>query len=488
MRGLRSSIRRACCGTYGNGLDPFVDGSQTANLLIRSAPAAGRYTGTLTVRICSDRYCDTHIGPQITVPYTVTVDAFPTRLTALSTLTTSTPWFTYRANNARTGHVPLTLDPRRFQVRWLWSGLPHPTDVGVNAQITGMAWADGSLVVSSQMRFPFVSHITRLREDNGSQSWDQANEGWHIGGPSVAEGRVWASRQLPGNELASWALSNGQLQTHVAFYAQHPRYFGPAITGGGVVALGGGLGGMLRAIADSGQITWETSVGNRSLNDSTPATDGQRAFVYTPSSCDGCDEAGLYGIDVNTGEQSLFIADTVGAALWQSSYPQGSVVLSGSQSASVIAKSIDPRGPHRLLRFDLNGKALSWSQEDNYLGTPVAAKGVLYVARSDPFGVEARRESDGALLWRWQEPAAMAALVEDATLRRMEPAGAMALTDSHLFFSSTQRVYAIDLLTHTTAWQHPLGGDLLISPTGVLYIAAGSSGISGGQVVAINLR
>jgi outer membrane protein assembly factor BamB len=475
---------------YSNGLEPFVARSQTADLLILSAPTAGRYTGTLTVRVCTDKYCDTHIGPQITVPYTVTVAAFPTRLTALSTLTTSTPWFTYRANNARTGHVPLTLDARRFQARWLWRGLPHPTDVGVTAQITGMAWADGSLVVSSQQYFPFVSHLTRLLEDNGSQSWDQANEGWYIGGPSVSEGRIWASRQLPTPEykLVSWALSNGQVQTQAAFSDQHPQYFGPAITGGGIVAMGGSTGGLLRADASSGQLTWEMPFSNRAINQTTPATDAQRAYVYTPSSCSGCGEAGLHGHDLSTGQNSLYIADAVGAARWQDKAMRGSVVLSGPQSASVIAKSVDPRGPHRLLRFDLNGKALSWSQEGGYLGAPVAAHGVVYVARSDPFGVEARRESDGTLLWRWQEPAPMAALAEDDWLRRMEPAGAMALTDSHLFVSSTQRVYAIDLGAHTTAWQHPRGGDLLVSPTGVLYIAAGGAGRFAGQVVAINLQ
>ena len=198
--------------------------------------------------------------------------------------------------------------------------------------------------------------------------------------------------------------------------------------------------------------------------------------------------SGLYGHDLSTGQQSLFIEDAVGSDRWLTKDLNGSVVLSGTHSAYVIAKSVDPRGRHRLLRFDLHNPSLSWSQEGTYLNAPVTAKGVVYVARSDPFGVEARRESDGALLWAWSEPAPMSALYEDADAKREAPAGAMALTDSHLFVSSTQRVYAIDLSTHTAVWQHPRGGDLLISPTGVLYIATGVYVESVGQVVAINLN
>lgn len=471
-------------------LDPFDARSLSTELVIRAAPLPGRHTGTLTVRICSDYYCDSYVGPEITVPYTVTVEAFPTQLTTLSRLTNEVPWFSYRANNGRTGYVPLTLDSRRFQARWLWRGLPHPTDVGLTSNITGMAWADGSLLVSSQQFFPYISHLTRLNEHDGRQVWSHASDSDSIGGPTVSGDRVWGHRDLEStqHELTSWSLSDGQVQTQASFQGQHPRYFGPAVANGDIVAMGGLTGGLMRADGNNGQFIWQNPFISRNINWTTPAVDAQRAYIYTPSNCSGCGGAGLYGYDLATGEQSLFIADAVGSNRWLNDDMNGSVVLSGSQSASVIAKSVDARGPHRLLRFDLSTQSLSWSQAGTYLSAPVVAGGVIYAARSDPFGVEARRESDGALLWTWVEPGPMNALTEDASTMREAPAGAMALTDSHLFVSSTQRVYAIDLNTKTSVWRYPRGGDLLISPTGVLYVASGRFGRSAGQVAAISLN
>lgn len=51
----------------------------------------------------------------------------------------------------------------------------------------------------------------------------------------------------------------------------------------------------------------------------------------------------------------------------------------------------------RLLSFDLAGRAIGWSVASGFSGTPALAKAVIYVKRSGQ--IEARRESDGALLW-----------------------------------------------------------------------------------------
>ena len=49
--------------------------------------------------------------------------------------------------------------------------------------------------------------------------------------------------------------------------------------------------------------------------------------------------------------------------------------------------------------------------------------------------------------------------------------GPMIVTDSHVLLSTAQKVHAIGLVSHPSAWSHPVSGHLALTD-GTLYIAA----------------
>lgn len=97
------------------------------------------------------------------------------------------------------------------------------------------------------------------------------------------------------------------------------------------------------------------------------------------------------------------------------------------------------------------------------------ADGVLYVINNGQ--VEARRETDGSLVWVWIPPAGQQA------------AGTIVATRNLLFASTSSHTYGIDVAARLMTWTYPAGGHLALGGDGVLYIAQ-----QNGRLAAVNLK
>jgi len=96
----------------------------------------------------------------------------------------------------------------------------------------------------------------------------------------------------------------------------------------------------------------------------------------------------------------------------------------------------------RLLSFDLPGHRIAYALKSNFVGQVTLADGVIYVVESGQ--VEARKESDGSLLWLWIPP--------EGTVT-----GPMIATKNLLLVSTGANTYAIDLASQRQVWGYPAG-------------------------------
>jgi hypothetical protein len=113
----------------------------------------------------------------------------------------------------------------------------------------------------------------------------------------------------------------------------------------------------------------------------------------------------------------------------------------------------------RLIKFDLGARRIAFELKAAFSGQPSVAKSVIYAIRDG--GVEARRESDGGLIWRWVPPSGAAT-------------GALIVTDTHVLAATNAATHALDVQTGQSAWTHPIGGHMALADD-TLYIASGSN-------------
>jgi outer membrane protein assembly factor BamB len=113
-----------------------------------------------------------------------------------------------------------------------------------------------------------------------------------------------------------------------------------------------------------------------------------------------------------------------------------------------------------------------------------AQGGMLILLRQSPLLVEARRQSDGAVLWSY---APSFGPPTGFTIQQFlsDPI----LTDNLVFVSTHQGVFAIDRRSGTPRWFFGVPGSLAITPSGTLLISDPSrADLGGGSVTAVNLR
>ena len=134
-----------------------------------------------------------------------------------------------------------------------------------------------------------------------------------------------------------------------------------------------------------------------------------------------------------------------------------------------------------LLAFNVPLNTVAWKIAGDYPSTPAYNAGVLYATNNNPVRLEARSESDGALLWSWVPPQAGDTGFYSETL----------LTKNLIFVSTNLATYAIDSSTHQMVWSYPLTGKLALSQNGILYIegrrSQGSPSVPG-TLTAINVK
>jgi hypothetical protein len=355
-------------------------------------------------------------------------------------------WVTYQGNALHTGYVPATVDPLLFGLKWekeLFTGT-----------VNSVAAAEGLVFVTGAI--PAMHVIRGLDAATGAQRWER-----HVGNnasvnpPGYGDGKVYV--QTGGHQdsfLHGFNAASGAVLFSSPYGNQWSRYFAPVVTGGRVFVAGGYYGGMYGFDGTSGGQLWFRPLNQYDMF--TPLVHDDVVYAHT----------GSYAPKLTAASA------TTGAVLFEIPDPQfdwngwsmGTALTMTSPTTLVTAQS------HRLLSFDLAARTIRWvvSGTGNY-GQPAFANGVVYVAIGNQ--VEARRESDGSLIWTWRVPG-------DAAV-----AAPVVATKNLLLVSTASHTYTVDMTIGAHTWSHEAGGQLSISKDGTLYIAR-----SDGKLTALSLK
>ena len=474
-----------------------VSNSQPSNILAVSvAPtvAPGTYTGSFDIVFCRDSACDRMYRGVSSLPYSITV--LPRTSTApVTALNGADDWRTVQGNAAHTGYVPVTLDPARFSPRWFWL-TPDPVNL---PYMFDPVTADGK--VFAVVAPPATVHLTPLLvaidEASGNVVWqkeipdtDNGPTGSGLGGftpPAIDADAVYLARTVktyPPREglFQAFNLADGTPRFAPATFTNMPgffmEYFYEWVYGTATQTnayLTPYNGSMLLGVIDESYNSSFVSLDHTS-GAGTPAWD----------TCAGAKSPAQFGgaaaIDAN---QSVYLATNAGLLLADTCESIASPVsVSDSVSPTVIPGTSDVvvAGGGNLVNFDTATSQVKWSiagsTADRFVGSPAIAGSTLYVQNNASLQLEARRESDGEILWTWKPT-----WNDDAAFT-----GNVIATQNLVFVSTRKRTYAIDTATHQAVWMYPYHGKLAISANGILYVQRGGVSLFDGGLGAISLH
>ncbi|RPH40212.1 MAG: hypothetical protein EHM87_22680 [Burkholderiales bacterium] len=449
-------------------------GNHVLELATLTAAAIGTRTGRAVVRLCRDVDCTTPLPvPRVLVDYRVrflsTGSAWPgDTLTPLSPLSGAPDWTTHQGNAAHTGYVPVTVDPDRFDTRWR---ITVPSIVGGfnGSSNLGTVTTEGGRVFRAA-----PDSVTARSEHDGSTLWTYSFAGLPYPSsnpPAVSNGVVYiAAGQQTSTFLFALDAADGSVRFRSSMTSQWDNYLAPTVGPSGVYTNAGTYGGLyafdlqgtpLYFGATAQQSTW------------TPAVDATAVYAYTGDA--------LRVFHPVTGALVSTIADPdFTSYIYEIG---GSAVLGAPQSvfaAAYASRGVNV-GPVRnaLVHFDLRTNTVDWRIPGVYAATPAYDDGVVYAVNNNPLRLEARAESNGALLWSWTPPASA----------DTEFASEVLLTRNAVFVSTNQSTYAIDRVSRRTMWSYPAAGNLALSRNGVLYISTQAAfGVAETTLTAINLK
>jgi len=355
-------------------------------------------------------------------------------------------WATFQGNPQHTGFVPGTIDPVSFHP--LWTVTP-----AAGTALNPVTAAAGKVFVSTNAYFG-RQMIAVLDAQTGAQKW--ARDFGQIHGvhpPAYDNGRVFVTTSgHQDSYLWGFDAETGSVAFRSAYGNQWSRYFAPTVVGGTVYMAGGYYDGMYAFRETDGGQQWFAELNQ--YDQWTPAVSDGLVFAYT-----GLYSPRLTVVNAATGAMAYEIPDP--HFDWNGWSMDVAPVVTAS--GHVVATQ-----GGRLLSFDLAARTVGWEQTASYKGNPTAVGDVLYVFNNNQ--VEARRESDGGLLWVWVPPTG-------------SPVGTTIATRNLLFVSTASTTYALDLAARKVTWSHPAGGLLALSKDGILFISQAS-----GALTAIRIK
>lgn len=444
-----------------------ADGTVRIDIVPSATVAAGRYTGKVTVNVCSDPNCNAQLaGSPMLVPYDFNVDApeggaTAFNLTALGALAGAADWETFQANASHTGLVPVTLDPANFSARWTWVA---PASNGQSTLVSAVTISGGRVFVANGGGWiNGTQHLLyALGERDGQPVWSHnfANLTYaSVNPPAVSNGKVYLSAgSQESTAMFAFDAASGTQLFRTPMTSQWESYLAPTIFDATVYTDGGSYRGMYAFDKTSGaQVFYANTLGQ--YDGWTPAVDANNAYAYVGGI--------LYTLDRRTGARLGQVTDPT--YQWSGYTNAGAPVLGAAGSVTVV--NAGNTSTNAIVNYNTAAQTARWSIPGAYAGNPGYQGGTLFAVNNKPFQLEARSEADGALLWSWAPAAADTRFVNDVVV-----------TNNLVFVSTAAATYAIDRTSHTIAWRYPAGGALALSANGVLYIAGNS------RIFAINLK
>ncbi len=441
-------VRPAVTVTAGTG------GAYTFSLDTIAALDKGHYQGSVTLKLCADAAC---LTPQavasVTVPYDITVlskdDAWAgDKLTPLTAWSDAGDWGMFQGNAAHTGAVPVALNPDKFSLRWRTGPIAAPDNY--NAGYTATLVAANGLFYSAGNNM-----LQARREFDASVAWSYSVAGLEypsVNPPAVADGAVYmmAGRQNA-TSMFGFDAATGVVRFRTPMVSQWDASLAPTAVAGALYTSGGSYGGMY-GFGPAGDVMFSASISPS--NSWTPALDATQGYAYTGDS--------LTVFNRKTGATLQKIVDYEDTNYF---YQVGGAAVLGAPGTAYAAHygnaSVNSGTPgNSLMKFDTVKGLIDWRVKGSYPVTPAYLDGALYVPNGNPYRVEIRSETDGALRWSWTPQSAA------DTGWAAEPI----VTKTHLFVSTGSTTYALDLRSHKPVWSYPAGGKLALSRNGVLYI------------------
>ena len=357
-------------------------------------------------------------------------------------------WSTYQGNATHTGYVPATLDPAVFTRAWETAVVPG---VALNPVTVG-----GGRVFASTNAYFGTQQLHVLDAVSGGKQWSHAFGGIHsVDPPAYADGSVYVATGGHGDSFI-WAFdaATGTERFHTAYGNQWSRWYAPVVIGQTLYMAGGYYGGMYAFSTVDGTERW--FLGLNQYDEFTPAVRDTLVYAYT-----GSYDPQVTVAHATTGAVAYEIPDS--GFSWNG-WSMGLAPVLGSSNNLLAAQT----GSGRLLSFDLANRRIGWTVTGAFAGQVTLADGVIYVRSNQ--GLQARRESDGSLLWSWTPPLGYVQ-------------GPMIATRNLLFVSTATTTYALDIGARLQAWSYPAGGHLALSKDGLLLVAQAS-----GTLTAIDVR
>ena len=372
-----------------------------------------------------------------------------------ATLFAQVSWPMYQANAAHTGYIPVSFDPNDFTLDWEVTLAPNGQDVNPVAAVGGRVFASLRIYFENNQDDFFA-----LDAEDGSILWSKDfGDVFSVNPPAYDGGQVYLQVGNHGSDthLYTYNAASGALIHDGPHAAQWERYFAPTIVGGTAYINGGYYGGMYAFnFMEEPDRRWFIPLNQ--YDEWTPAVDGIYAYAYT-----GEYDPKLSVIRCRDGVEEFSIPDP--NFEWHGWSMDMAPVLGGQNDVLVIQDL-------RLISFDLGTRSIRYEIDDgfghsrynSYAGQPSLAKGVIYAINNS--NLEARRQSDGALLWSWVPPFPY----------RVE--GTVIVTDTHVLLfiideetwetpGEGSAIHAIDLTTHQSVWSHHF------QPVGVFEHAVG---------------
>jgi outer membrane protein assembly factor BamB len=472
-------------------------GTKDLSLTVSPDAAPGNYSGNLEMRYCRDQACTKMYRGVTLLPYTARVYA-KTNTKPLAALAGASDWETVQGSSAHTGYLPVTLNPANFSPRWLWRS-PDQTNIPeVLEPVTSAGKVFTIAAPSPTNRLTPI--LFALDEATGDVAWQQPIPDPDTGPtsfglgplipPAIAGDNVYVARTVKTTspqegQFASFSVADGTATFEPQNFPERPAEFGDyffdfvsAITffrptymtprDGSMLLIVDNNGTKAFAALDqatgAGTLEWESCALEPeifNLSGSIAVDDNGTSYVATPSGLLMPDTCELIASPVSVGNG------------------MGPAVVPGTSDVIAV-------GPGNVVNFDTDAQQVKWSApktgSDVFAGSPAIAGTTVYVQNSGANNqrprLEARRETDGAVLWTWQAPWS-----DDSSFF-----GNAVATQNLVFVSTRQRVYAIDTTTHEAVWVYPYAGKLAISANGVLYVRRGIGPTIGNALAAINLQ
>ena len=423
-------------------------------LTVPNGLTAGTHTGTVNISLCIDQNCaKTYSGSLQKIPYTVKVNPI-VNLTTLTPINGLADWEMFQGNAAHTGYVPITIDPKKINRRWSWQKPASDTE-----SLTTISSSQGKMYVTSSGYFA-AAKLYSINESDASNAWiHDFGSIFAITPPSVSNGKVFVASS--GHEdTAMWqfdALTGAKL-FKTSFNSQWEHYLSPTIKNGKVYTNGGTYGGVNSFNLVDGTSSWFQELNQYDMW--TPAVDENYVYTYTGNT--------FNVLDAKNGHKIFDIQDST--FNW-AGYSINSAPVIGSLDNVIVVNGVGENKSNNLLNYNITQKKLNWTISGQFQTTPAVANKVIYVTNTSPFRLEARNETDGALMWSWKP-----------NTETTKFFGNIIVTTNLVFIGTDTGIYAIEKATHVPVWHFKKTGNLAITSNGVLLVSNAST------IYAINLK